>query len=227
MQILIVEDETKIAEFLAKGLNESGYLSSIAHDGLTALTQLQEKNFDLVILDVMLPEIDGWQVLKTLRTFSKIPVIMLTAKDHVLDRVKGLELGADDYLIKPFSYIELLARVKSLLRRSIKTESEYYQVEDLILYRLKRTVYRDQQKIDLSAKEFSLLHLLMQHQGELLTRSQIASEVWNINFDTDTNVVDVAIRRLRAKIDDHFSPKLIHTVRGMGYKIEIKDETTE
>jgi len=221
MQILIVEDETKIAEFLAKGLNESGYLSSIAHDGLTALTLLQEKNFDLVILDVMLPEIDGWQVLKTLRTFSKIPVIMLTAKDHVLDRVKGLELGADDYLIKPFSYIELLARVKSLLRRSVKTESEYYQVEDLILYRLKRTVYRDQQKIDLSAKEFSLLHLLMQHQGELLTRSQIASEVWNINFDTDTNVVDVAIRRLRAKIDDHFQPKLIHTVRGMGYRLSI------
>lgn len=221
MQILIVEDETKIAEFLAKGLNESGYLSSIAHDGLTALTLLQEKNFDLVILDVMLLEIDGWQVLKTLRTFSKIPVIMLTAKDHVLDRVKGLELGADDYLIKPFSYIELLARVKSLLRRSIKTESEYYQVEDLILYRLKRTVYRDQQKIDLSAKEFSLLHLLMQHQGELLTRSQIASEVWNINFDTDTNVVDVAIRRLRAKIDDHFQPKLIHTVRGMGYRLSI------
>ena len=221
MQILIVEDETKIAEFLAKGLNESGYLSSIAHDGLTALTLLQEKNFDLVILDVMLPEIDGWQVLKTLRTFSKIPVIMLTAKDHVLDRVKGLELGADDYLIKPFSYIELLARVKSLLRRSVKTESEYYQVEDLILYRLERTVYRNQQKIDLSAKEFSLLNLLMQHQGELLTRSQIASEVWNINFDTDTNVVDVAIRRLRAKIDDHFQPKLIHTVRGMGYRLSI------
>ena len=221
MQILIVEDETKIAEFLAKGLNESGYLSSIAHDGLTALRLFEEKNFDLVILDVMLPEIDGWQVLKTLRTFSKIPVIMLTAKDHVLDRVKGLELGADDYLIKPFSYIELLARVKSLLRRSVKTESEYYQVEDLILYRLEHTVYRNQQKIDLSAKEFSLLHLLMQHQGELLTRSQIASEVWNINFDTDTNVVDVAIRRLRAKIDDHFQPKLIHTVRGMGYRLSI------
>ena len=221
MQILIVEDETKIAEFLAKGLNESGYLASIAHDGLTALTLLQEKNFDLVILDVMLPEIDGWQVLKTLRTFSKIPVLMLTAKDHVLDRVKGLELGADDYLVKPFSYIELLARVKSLLRRSVKIESEYYQVEDLILYRLERLVYRNQQKIDLSSKEFSLLHLLMQHQGELLTRSQIASEVWNINFDTDTNVVDVAIRRLRAKIDDHFQPKLIHTVRGMGYRLSI------
>ena len=221
MHILIIEDETKIAQFLAKGLNESGYLTSITHNGLTALTLLQEKKIDFVILDVMLPEIDGWQVLKTLRTFSKIPVLMLTAKDHVLDRVKGLELGADDYLIKPFSYIELLARIKSLLRRSVKDESEYYQVEDLILYRLERTVYRDQQKIDLSSKEFSLLHLLMQHQGELLTRSQIASEVWNINFDTDTNVVDVAIRRLRAKIDDHFQPKLIHTVRGMGYRLSV------
>lgn len=221
MQILIIEDETKIAEFLAKGLNESGYLSSIAHDGLTALTLLQKKKFDLVILDVMLPEIDGWQVLKTLRTFSQTPVLMLTAKDHVLDRVKGLELGADDYLIKPFSYIELLARVKSLLRRSVKADSEYYQVEDLILNRLERTVYRNQQKIELSTKEFSLLHVLMQHQGELLTRSQIASEVWNINFDTDTNVVDVAIRRLRAKIDDHFQPKLIHTVRGMGYRLSL------
>ncbi|AMW80340.1 DNA-binding response regulator [Acinetobacter sp. TGL-Y2] len=221
MQILIIEDETKIAEFLAKGLNESGYLSSIAHDGLTALTLLQKKKFDLVILDVMLPEIDGWQVLKTLRTFSQTPVLMLTAKDHVLDRVKGLELGADDYLIKPFSYIELLARVKSLLRRSVKAESEYYQVDDLILDRLERTVYRNQQKIELSTKEFSLLHVLMQYQGELLTRSQIASEVWNINFDTDTNVVDVAIRRLRAKIDDHFQPKLIHTVRGMGYRLSL------
>lgn len=222
MQILIIEDETKIAEFLAKGLNESGYLSSIAHDGLTALTLLQKKKFDLVILDVMLPEIDGWQVLKTLRTFSQTPVLMLTAKDHVLDRVKGLELGADDYLIKPFSYIELLARVKSLLRRSVKADSECYQVEDLILNRLERTVYRNQQKIELSTKEFSLLHVLMQHQGELLTRSQIASEVWNINFDTDTNVVDVAIRRLRAKIDDHFQPKLIHTVRGMGYRLSLE-----
>lgn len=221
MHILIVEDETKIAQFLAKGLNESGYLTSITHNGLTALTLLQEKKIDLVILDVMLPEIDGWQVLKTLRTFSKIPVLMLTAKDHVLDRVKGLELGADDYLIKPFSYIELLARIKSLLRRSVRDESEYYQVEDLILYRLERTVYRDQQKIDLSAKEFSLLHLLMQHQGELLTRTQISSEVWNINFETDTNAVDVAIRRLRAKIDDHFQPKLIHTVRGMGYRLSV------
>lgn len=219
MQILIVEDETKIAQFLAKGLNESGYLCSICHDGLSAITLLQEKNFDLVILDVMLPEADGWQVLKTLRTFSTIPVLMLTAKDHVLDRVKGLDLGADDYLIKPFSYIELLARVKTLLRRTVKVESECYQIEDLVLYRLDHTVYRNKQKIDLTPKEFLLLHLFIQHKEELLTRAQIASEVWNINFDTDTNVVDVAIRRLRAKIDDNFQPKLIQTVRGMGYRL--------
>lgn len=227
MHILIVEDEAKIAQFLAKGLNESGYTSAIAQDGIEALSRLQMENFDLAILDVMLPELDGWQVLQTLRTFSKIPVLMLTAKDHVLDRVKGLELGADDYLVKPFSYVELLARIKSLLRRVPNTEQDVYQITNLKLNRLTREVYRDQSKIDLTAKEFVLLQLLIQNQGDVLTRAQIASMVWNINFETDTNVVDVAIRRLRAKIDDHFSPKLIHTVRGMGYKVEIKDETTE
>ena len=227
MHILIVEDEAKIAQFLAKGLNESGYTSAIAQDGIEALSRLQMENFDLAILDVMLPELDGWQVLQTLRTFSKIPVLMLTAKDHVLDRVKGLELGADDYLVKPFSYVELLARIKSLLRRVPNTEQDVYQIANLKLNRLTREVYRDQSKIDLTAKEFVLLQLLIQNQGDVLTRAKIASMVWNINFETDTNVVDVAIRRLRAKIDDHFSPKLIHTVRGMGYKIEIKDETTE
>ena len=227
MHILIVEDEAKIAQFLAKGLNESGYTSAIARDGIDALSRLQMENIDLAILDVMLPELDGWQVLQTLRTFSKIPVLMLTAKDHVLDRVKGLELGADDYLVKPFSYVELLARIKSLLRRVPNTEQDVYQIANLKLNRLTREVYRDQSKIDLTAKEFVLLQLLIQNQGDVLTRAKIASMVWNINFETDTNVVDVAIRRLRAKIDDHFSPKLIHTVRGMGYKIEIKDETTE
>lgn len=227
MHILIVEDEAKIAQFLAKGLNESGYTSSIVQDGIEALSRLQMDSFDLVILDVMLPELDGWQVLQTLRTFSKIPVLMLTAKDHVLDRVKGLELGADDYLVKPFSYVELLARIKSLLRRVPKVEQDAYQIANLKLNRLTREVYRDQSKIDLTAKEFVLLQLLIQNQGDVLTRAQIASMVWNINFETDTNVVDVAIRRLRAKIDDHFAPKLIHTVRGMGYKVEIKDEIAE
>ncbi|WP_218698999.1 heavy metal response regulator transcription factor [Acinetobacter harbinensis] len=219
MNILIVEDEFKIAHFLAQGLNESGYHSTIASDGLEALSLLQQQSFDLVLLDVMLPKLDGWGVLETLRTFSKIPVLMLTAKDYVLDRVKGLELGADDYLIKPFSYIELLARVKSLLRRIPQPELDCYQVENLILNRLSHAVYRDQQKIELTSKEFVLLELLMQHHGEVLTRTQIASMVWNINFQTDTNVVDVAIRRLRAKVDDPFNPKLIQTVRGMGYKL--------
>lgn len=221
MNILIVEDESKIAHFLAKGFVESGYHCAIAKDGREALFLLQKHSFDLVLLDVMLPQLDGWTVLETLRTFSKIPVLMLTAKDHVLDRVKGLELGADDYLVKPFSYIELLARVKSLLRRIPQTESESYQVANLKLHRLSHEIYRDTQKIDLTPKEFILLQLLMQHQDEVLTRTQIASLVWNINFDTDTNVVDVAIRRLRAKVDDPFSPKLIHTVRGMGYKLGI------
>jgi len=145
---------------------------------------------------------------------------MLTAKDHVLDRVKGLELGADDYLTKPFFYIELLAQIKSLLRRIPKTEHEMYQVTNLELNRLTREVFRDQQKIELTQKEFALLQLLMEHQSEVLTRTQIASLVWNINFNTDTNVVDVAVRRLRSKIDNHFSPKFIHTVRGMGYKLD-------
>ncbi|EXB46234.1 heavy metal response regulator transcription factor [Acinetobacter sp. 1000160] len=224
MHILIVEDESKIAQFLAKGLNESGYTSAIAKDGMAALSRLQEEAFDLLILDVMLPKLDGWQVLQTLRTFSKIPVLMLTAKDQVMDRVKGLELGADDYLVKPFSYIELLARIKSLLRRVPKVEQEIYSIANLSLNRLSWEVHRAESKIDLTAKEFVLLQLLLQHRGEVLTRTQIASMVWNINFDTDTNVVDVAIRRLRAKIDDHFSPKLIYTVRGMGYKIDLKED---
>ncbi|WP_216937150.1 MULTISPECIES: heavy metal response regulator transcription factor [unclassified Acinetobacter] len=220
MHILIVEDEVKIAEYLAKGLNESGYSTAIAENGVRALSCLQQQSFDLVLLDVMLPDLDGWQVLQTLRTFSQIPVLMLTARDHVLDRVKGLELGADDYLTKPFSYIELLARIKSLLRRVPRLEQEAYQVSGLVLNRLKHDVHRDGQKIDLSQKEFALLQLLMEHQGQVMTRSQIASMVWNINFNTDTNVVDVAIRRLRSKIDDHYTPKLIHTVRGMGYKLD-------
>lgn len=224
MHILIVEDESKIAQFLAKGLHESGYTCAVAKDGIEALSCLQREAFDLLILDVMLPQLDGWQVLQTLRTFSKIPVLMLTAKDHVLDRVKGLELGADDYLVKPFSYVELLARIKSLLRHVPTVEKEIYQIANLRLNRLSREVHRAEIKIDLTAKEFVLLQLLIQHRGEVLTRTQIASMVWKINFDTDTNVVDVAIRRLRAKIDDHFVPKLIYTVRGIGYKVDLKDE---
>jgi len=218
--ILIVEDEHKISRLLQIELEAEGYTVSQAYNGAQAWDLYREGQWDLVLLDVMLPDLDGWQVLHTLRTFSQIPVLMLTARDHVLDRVKGLELGADDYLTKPFSYIELLARIKSLLRRVPRLEQEAYQISDMVLNRLKHEVYRNGQKIDLSQKEFALLQLLMEHQGQVMTRSQIASMVWNINFNTDTNVVDVAIRRLRSKIDDHYTPKLIHTVRGMGYKLD-------
>ena len=219
MKILIVEDQLKTAEFLAHSLQASGYLTTHCQDGMTALTLLNQSYYDCVILDVMLPQLDGWQVLKTLRTFSKVPVLMLTAKDEVTDRVKGLELGADDYLIKPFSYIELLARMKRLIQRVTEQVAPCYAYADLRLDLIQRQVYRDQKLIPLTAKEFALLQLLMQHAGEILTRAQIASQVWNINFETDTNVVDVAIRRLRSKVDDEYTHKLIHTVRGIGYRL--------
>ena len=219
MKILIVEDQLKTAEFLAHSLQASGYLTTHCQDGMTALTLLNQSHYDCVILDVMLPQLDGWQVLKTLRTFSKVPVLMLTAKDEVADRVKGLELGADDYLIKPFSYIELLARMKRLIQRVTEQVAPCYAYADLRLDLIQRQVYRDQKLIPLTAKEFALLQLLMQHAGEILTRAQIASQVWNINFETDTNVVDVAIRRLRSKVDDEYTHKLIHTVRGIGYRL--------
>lgn len=219
MKILIVEDQLKTAEFLAHSLQASGYLTTHCQDGMTALTLLNQSHYDCVILDVMLPQLDGWQVLKTLRTFSKVPVLMLTAKDEVTDRVKGLELGADDYLIKPFSYIELLARMKRLIQRVTDQVAPCYLYADLRLDLIQRQVYRDQKLIPLTAKEFALLQLLMQHAGEILTRAQISSQVWNINFETDTNVVDVAIRRLRSKVDDEYTHKLIHTVRGIGYRL--------
>ena len=219
MKILIVEDQLKTAEFLAHSLQASGYLTTHCQDGMTALTLLNQSYYDCVILDVMLPQLDGWQVLKTLRTFSKVPVLMLTAKDEVADRVKGLELGADDYLIKPFSYIELLARMKRLIQRVTEQVAPCYAYADLRLDLIQRQVYRDQKLIPLTAKEFALLQLLMQHAGEILTRAQIASQVWNINFEADTNVVDVAIRRLRSKVDDEYTHKLIHTVRGIGYRL--------
>ena len=219
MKILIVEDQLKTAEFLAHSLQASGYLTTHCQDGMTALTLLNQSHYDCVILDVMLPQLDGWQVLKTLRTFSKVPVLMLTAKDEVTDRVKGLELGADDYLIKPFSYIELLARMKRLIQRVTEQVAPCYAYADLRLDLIQRQVYRDQKLIPLTAKEFALLQLLMQHAGEILTRAQISSQVWNINFETDTNVVDVAIRRLRSKVDDEYTHKLIHTVRGIGYRL--------
>lgn len=221
MCILIIEDEVKIASYLVKGLNESGYEVECVHSGLEGLEKLKMHAYSLVILDVMLPDIDGWAVLKVLRQFSKIPVIFLTAKDQVIDRVKGLELGADDYLAKPFSYIELLARIKSLLRRQQYVEENQLEIANLKLDLIHHKVWRNQQPIELSKKEFNLLRFLLRHPNEIITRRQIASEVWQINFDTDTNFIDVAVRRLRSKIDEGHDIKLIHTVRGLGYKISV------
>ncbi len=223
MRILVVEDEFKTADYLRKGLSESGYLVEVALNGLDGQHLIQESEFDLVILDVMLPGIDGWQLLQIVRRKAQTPVLFLTARDAVEDRVKGLELGADDYLVKPFSYAELLARVRTLLRRGPPREVEQFKVADLELDLLRRRVTRQGERLTLTNKEFALLHLLLSREGEVLSRAQIASQVWQMNFDSDTNVVDVAIRRLRAKVDDPYQPKLIHTVRGMGYLLEVPE----
>ena len=222
MKILIVEDEPKTGEFLKKGLTEAGFVADIAVDGRDGLHLALTENYDLVVLDVMLPGIDGWGVLREMRRAERqCPVLFLTARDQVDDRVKGLELGADDYLVKPFAFSELLARVRTLLRRgSIGHASENLKVADLELNLLCRRVMRAGKRIRLTAKEFALLELMMRRQGEVLPRLLIASQVWDMNFDSDTNVIDVAVRRLRAKIDDDFDVKLIRTMRGMGYMLE-------
>ncbi|MBV7470538.1 MULTISPECIES: heavy metal response regulator transcription factor [Aeromonas] len=222
MRILIVEDEVKTADYLCKGLSESGFLVEVALNGLDGQHLVQESEFDLIILDVMLPKLDGWQLLQIIRRKWQTPVLFLTARDAIEDRVKGLELGADDYLVKPFSYAELLARVRTLLRRGPPREAERYQIADLHLDLLTRKVTRNGERLTLTNKEFALLHLLLSREGEVLSRTLIASHVWQMNFDSDTNVVDVAIRRLRAKVDDPYSSKLIHTIRGIGYKLDVQ-----
>ena len=220
MRVLVVEDEPKTGDYLCKGLTESGFVVDLARTGTEGLHMGTEGQYDVVILDVMLPGMDGWSVLKKLREHTHVPVLFLTARDDVEDRVKGLELGADDYLVKPFAFTELLARIRTLLRRGGVREPDLLQIADLNIDVLRRRVTRGAERAELTPKEFALLHLLAKRQGEVLSRSFIASQVWDINFDSDTNVVDVAIRRLRAKIDDAFDKKLVHTVRGMGYVLE-------
>ena len=221
MKILVVEDDPNTVLYLQKGLTENGFVVDVANGGETALNFAGAREYDLVILDVMLPGRDGWTVLKDLRILGiQMPVLFLTARDAVEDRVKGLELGADDYLIKPFAFSELLARVRNVLRRSGKPQSDLLRVADLEIDLVRHKATRGAQRIDLRPKELALLTLLARRTGEVLSRTFIAEQVWDMNFDSDSNVVDVHIRRLRSKIDDPFERKLIHTVWGAGYVLE-------
>ena len=224
MKILVVEDETKTGDYIKQGLAESGFVVELVRTGLDGHHKAMLGENELIILDVMLPDIDGWKILSSLRESNNhTPVLFLTARDHVNDRVKGLELGADDYLVKPFAFAELLARVRTLIRRGTSVPNNILHIAHLELDIPSRIATRSGRTINLTTKEFTLLELMVRRQGEVLPRSLIASQVWDMNFDSDTNVIDVAIRRLRAKIDDDFSPKLIQTVRGMGYKMCINE----
>ena len=221
MRILIIEDETKTIEYLRQGLSEHGYVVDSAENGADGLQLATADDYDLVILDVTLPGLDGWDVLKELRSRRPTPVLMLTARGLTEDKVRGLDFGADDYMVKPFQFPELLARVRTIIRRGSRpVAAEVLQMSDLRLDPARHRAYRSAVRIDLTPKEFALLHLLMRRRGEVLSRSQIASLVWDIHFDSDTNVVEVAVRRLRSKVDDPFERKLIHTIRGVGYVLE-------
>lgn len=226
MRILVIEDDPKLAGYLKKGLGQSGYVVDVARNGIDGRHLAVEGDYDLVVLDVMLPGLDGFGVLSALRKTKHMPVLMLTARDKVEDRVRGLRDGADDYLVKPFSFSELLARVQALLRRGggkAQPTAALLQLGDLELDLARRKAHRAGQRLDLTAKEFSLLALLLSRHGEVLSRTVLAEQVWDVNFDSDTNVIEVAVRRLRSKLDDPFPEKLLHTVRGMGYVLERRD----
>ncbi len=221
VKALIVEDERKTAAFLAKGLHENGFVADVAEDGETALLLIRQSEYDIIILDVMLPGADGWSVMKDLRRRNDAtPVLFLTARDAVADRVRGLEMGADDYLVKPFAFSELLARMRSILRRGTGRQSHILSVADLQVDIPRHKATRHGRQLDLTPKEFLLLSLMARRAGEVLSRTLIAEQVWDINFEPTANVVEVHIRRLRSKVDDPFETKLIHTVRGIGYVLE-------
>lgn len=223
MRILVTEDEPRLADYLKKGLTEAGYVVDVANNGVDGSHLATEGDYDLIVLDVMLPGIDGFGVLRKLRETRNTPVLMLTARDKVEDRVQGLKGGADDYLVKPFAFSELLARVEALLRRGGAVTTQpltSMRLGDLELDLARRKTTRGGQRLDLTPKEFNLLTLMLRRQGEVLSRTVLAEQVWDMNFDSETNVVDVAVRRLRSKLDDPFDQPLLHTVRGMGYVLE-------
>ena len=227
MKILIVEDEPRTADYLSKGLTEQGCAVDMANNGIDGQHLALTHAYDVIVLDVMLPGQDGFAVLRALRAVKQTPVIMLTARDRVEDRIKGLHEGADDYLVKPFSFLELLARLQALNRRGRKQEPVQLRIANLHIDLLARKAFRGATRIDLTAKEFALLAVLGRRQGEILSKTAIAELVWDMNFDSNTNVVEVAIKRLRDKIDAPFSPKLLHTIRGMGYVMELRDTGSE
>ena len=229
MKLLLIEDEEKISSYINTALREQGYNVDISADGREGLYMATEMDYDAIILDVMLPSMDGYAVIASLRKMKQTPVLMLSARGSLDERVKGLRLGADDYLTKPFSLIELVARIQALLRRrpGDGVDISQIQVHNLQLDLLGRKVHRNGTRIDLTQKEFALLSLLARHQGEVLSKMMIAEQVWDMNFESDANIVEVAIKRLRAKIDTPFAEKLLHTVRGMGYILEYREEDTE
>lgn len=221
MKVLIVEDEPKTLAFLKKGFAEEGFVADVAEDGVDGLHLATTGSYDLVVLDVMMPRRDGWAVLQEIRKRNQLqPVIMLTALDSVAHRVKGLELGADDYLVKPFAFSELNARARNVMRRGQVRVSDILRYADLKLDLLRYKVSRAGAELDLAPQEYRLLEYLLRHAGEVLTRTRIAEQVWDINFDGDSNVVDAAVRRVRRKVDDPYDLKLIHTIRGVGYVLE-------
>jgi len=225
MRILVIEDEKKTATYLRQGFSENGFVVEVCADGDDGLHQALTIEHDLIILDVMLPARDGWSVLAALRKAGRqTPVLFLTARDTVYDKIKGLELGADDYLVKPFDFAELLARVRTILRRGPARQDEVLRIGDLQLDLRRRKATRSGKKLDLTAKEFALLELLMRRRGEPLSRTLIAEQVWDVNFDSDFNVLEVAIGRLRSKLDEPFGEKLLHTIRGVGYVLEERSE---